>query len=296
MWWVLFAVSCAFGQALMEACAKRAIDAGNDRQIVLGIRFGLAGVALLPLLIFARPPSNPTFWLMHLYWIPLELAAALLLVRAVQISPLSLTLPYIAFTPAFLLLIEGVFTDTWAGPLGAGGVAFIIVGSYVLNLGSIRHRWDWIAPLRAAASEPGTRIMLLVALIYSVTALTASQLTALAGPWYFSWHFPTVVGLALIPFCLPALKARRPIIWHWSLPVGAAGLALMSVTNMLAFDLSSHVVYVIAIKRLSVVFGVLFGWLIFAERHWGIRLVGAIFMAGGAACIIIEDEFFPVPS
>jgi drug/metabolite transporter (DMT)-like permease len=294
MLWAIFSIICAFAQALMEGSAKRAIQAGNDRRVVLGIRFGLAAVILSPLMLFTSPPTNPTFWLLHLAWLPLEVTAALLIVRAMQLSPLSLTLPYIALTPAFLLLIEGVAMGRWANPIGVAGVGLIVIGSYVLNRGDPDDPASrgWLAPFRAIVREPGTRLMLVVALVYSLTALLASELTRMSDPFYFSFHFPLAVFVALSPFTVKAFSRTPKINWHWSLGLGAVALALMSITNMLAFDLGSHVAYVIALKRLSAIFGVLLGRFMFTELQMGQRLTGATLMAGGSALIVLAHDLY----
>ena len=46
--------------------------------------------------------------------------------------------------------------------------------------------------------------------------------------------------------------------------------------------------YVIAIKRLSIVFGVLFGYLIFKEKNIKERLAGASIMVAGAVLILLS--------
>ena len=48
------------------------------------------------------PPLDTTFLWCFLVSIPLNGVALLMRMRAIQISPLSLTLPYLAFSPAFM--------------------------------------------------------------------------------------------------------------------------------------------------------------------------------------------------
>ncbi len=65
--------------------------------------------------------------------------------------------------------------------------------------------------------------------------------------------------------------------------VGAM-LALEGISINTAYTLSI-VPYVITVKRLSIFFAVLFGWLILHERHISARMTGAIVMIAGAVVI-----------
>jgi drug/metabolite transporter (DMT)-like permease len=46
--------------------------------------------------------------------------------------------------------------------------------------------------------------------------------------------------------------------------------------------------YMISVKRLSVLFGVIYGWILFKEKNIMIRLSGALFMIVGAILIILK--------
>ncbi|KAG2448274.1 hypothetical protein HYH02_006858 [Chlamydomonas schloesseri] len=54
--------------------------------------------------------------------------------RAVCISPLSLTIPYLAFTPAILIATAYIFLGELPGASGVAGVCVVALGGYLLNL------------------------------------------------------------------------------------------------------------------------------------------------------------------
>ncbi|GFR40427.1 hypothetical protein Agub_g1001 [Astrephomene gubernaculifera] len=54
--------------------------------------------------------------------------------RAIQISPLSLTIPYLAFTPAILIATAYVFLGELPSPAGVLGVSVVALGGYLLNI------------------------------------------------------------------------------------------------------------------------------------------------------------------
>ncbi|MEZ4551110.1 MAG: hypothetical protein R2860_06745 [Desulfobacterales bacterium] len=46
--------------------------------------------------------------------------------------------------------------------------------------------------------------------------------------------------------------------------------------------------YMVSVKRLSIVFGVIFGGLVFREENFPMRLLGAVLMFSGAVVILLK--------
>lgn len=103
---------------------------------------GIAALELfwsLPLLfigfIFVPVPElDKTFWWILLLSLPVNAAAYILYLHAIRLSPLSLSVPFLAFTPVFMLITSRVILNETITPWGGVGVGMIILGSYVLNL------------------------------------------------------------------------------------------------------------------------------------------------------------------
>lgn len=64
------------------------------------------------------------------------LCAKYLYQKALQLSPLSLTVPYLSFTPALLFFTAYIFVNEVPTPSGVCGVALITVAGYLLSLQS----------------------------------------------------------------------------------------------------------------------------------------------------------------
>jgi len=96
-----------------------------------------------------------------------------LYIRSLQLSPLSLTVPYLSFTPAFLLVVAKVMLGESATAQGGFGVLLVSFGGFILHASS--------APKMEPSSfvtfvknprniERGTLYMLAIAAIWSVSA------------------------------------------------------------------------------------------------------------------------------
>ncbi|MEG7523102.1 MAG: hypothetical protein M3H12_08395, partial [Chromatiales bacterium] len=101
----------------------------------------------------------------------------------------------------------------------------------------------------------------------------------LFGPLYFA-----LVGVALLPLLMKPLSIRR--IWRKPLPVfGVAGLmGIMLITHFIALE-QVEVAYMIAVKRTSLLFGILFGAFIFRETGLRSHLLAGAVMLGGVFLI-----------
>ena len=109
-----------------------------------GVLFGIATLHLSPLLTYSIYLAIDVL---------LVVCSTLLYYRAIQLTPISLCLPYISFTPVFLIVtgyvINGEATTTTKGI----GVVLICIGSIVMHrrLFSL----GWLAPVKAIWSERG---------------------------------------------------------------------------------------------------------------------------------------------
>jgi drug/metabolite transporter (DMT)-like permease len=69
-------------------------------------------------------------------WVSLSLLCAFSLASAdaaaIRDHPLSLTLPYLAFTPVFVIAVAWVLLGEEVSPLGAAGVGLVVAGGVAL--------------------------------------------------------------------------------------------------------------------------------------------------------------------
>ena len=134
MHWTSLTLLSAFFLATADTLSKRYLSHYRPGELVL-VRFGVSGALLLPLLLWQPwPQLSPAFWGWVAVSLPLELLAMWLYMQAIRESPLSLTLPYLAFTPAFNMLTGYLLLDETVSWTGFSGILLIVLGAWLLNL------------------------------------------------------------------------------------------------------------------------------------------------------------------
>lgn len=284
--WLPLTLLCAFALATSDALAKRAL-ANHNEYLILWLRLLFSLPLLLAALPFVTvPPLSRDFFTASLLALPLEALAALLYIRALRLSPLSLTLPFLALTPVFLLVIPFLLLGERISPVGGAGILLVAAGSYVLNLNEGGK--GLLAPLRAIRREPGALCMIGVALVYSITSTLGKKAVIASAPLFFSLCYLPALTLVLTPVALwggrRELKgmADSGIFRAAALPGLLYGVMFLS--HMTAVSLT-NVAYMIAVKRTSLLMGVLYGHILFREPGIRHRLPGALLMVAGVALI-----------
>jgi uncharacterized membrane protein len=283
--WFFLSLLAAFSLATSDALTKRFFS--NLPPLMMGLaRLGYAMPWLLAALFFIPwIIPNTTFWFCIAIGLPLEALAFYCYMKALKISPLSLTVPFLAFTPGFIILTGWVVLGEEISPGGFWGIILIIVGAYFLNIS--KTSYGLLAPLVAIFREPGSRLMLLVSFLYAFTSTIGKLAIIHSNPYFFGIIYNIALAILLTLF-LPAtaiaepLKniTRRPLI---GLILGAL-VATTILSHMLAISLT-NVAYMISLKRTSILFGVLYGALWFKEEEIVERLTGAIIMIAGVFLI-----------
>ena len=173
MAWLGLALLSAFALASSDAMTKKYLQGYNARELVI-VRFAVPGLILLPFMLAQPLPDLPLeFWGWVACLMPLEIIAMLLYVMAIRDTSLTLTLPYLAFTPVFNTLTGYVILGETVTLVGSTGIALVVAGAWLLNLQNARNgkSFSVIAPFRAILTEKGSRYMLIVAIIYSFSSV-----------------------------------------------------------------------------------------------------------------------------
>ncbi len=292
MGWLALALTCALALALADTATKRFL-AGYPAADLVMVRFGLTSLLLVPWLFIAPPASpQPAFWLWMGAALPLEVLAEVLYVLAIRDSPLALTLPYLAFTPVLTALTGYLLLGETLSSAGVSGILLVVIGAYVLNLDQARlgRPPTWFTPLMAIVRHRGSRYMLGVAVIYGITSvLGKGALQYLPTAAFGAYYFALVGGATVLVFALwqpTSLKTlARPRPAHFLV---AGLMAAMILTHFMALALT-ETAYMIAVKRVSILFGIVLGALFFAERHLARNLFAGALMVGGVALIASGD-------
>jgi drug/metabolite transporter (DMT)-like permease len=274
--WIRTAVATIFGIVLLYR-----IMSGNE--IVLrdgGPLFGLASIRPSPLIEFS---------IYLLLDVLLITGVTLLYFRALQISPMSMCIPFLSFTPVFLIPTGYVILGEVPSPLKAVGVLLIVVGSLVMHRKLFAE--GWMAPVRAVIREKGSRYMLLVSFLFSFTNTIDKKLVTMSD--VFTEAFTYGVGLALA-FLIMSLVRRGDLAaacranWKWILLAG-----LFDAVSLL-FQLGSYtyiaVVITVSIKRAGIVLSVFSGWLFFHEKEITDKVIAASVMFCGVLVLYLPVD------
>lgn len=288
--WLLLALICAFSLAAADAATKKLMSDYSARDLVV-VRFASTGLLLVPLLIINWATIPPPFWLWAATLIPLELAAMWLYMQAISQAPLSQTQPYLAFTPAITILTGYLLLGEKISVQGGIGVLLITAGAYLLNIRQVRKssRYALLQPFRAMLANPGPRLMLLVALLYSLTSVMGKGALQYVPAEFFGPFYFALLGLVVtVPYLFTrggglGVLGRRPLAL---LLVGGC-MAAMVYTHFQALQ-KVEVAYMISVKRTSLLFGILLGAWLFRERDLPLNLAAGSLMVLGVALIAIS--------
>ncbi len=286
MTWFHYSLISAFFTASSVALSKKALD-GSNVYTVAWVRYGYAFPFLLCMLLFIEiPPLDSTFFLVNLVQVPLNSLAIILYVRAIKYSPLSLTLPFLALTPVFLVGTSFVMLGERPDRSGLAGILLVALGAYMLNVRSTRE--GLLGPLRAILEEEGSVLMIAVALIYSISGNLSKLAILHSSPMFFAAVYPAIMALALFPLLM--LEGGGALRKAFSRPILFAAIGMSTILTLIpgnmAFQLG-EVSYVVSVRRISLVMGILYGWILFRETNLGERLLGSIIMLAGVVLIAV---------
>jgi len=167
------------------------------------------------------------------------------------------------------------------------GVLLVSTGSYLLNIDLAKK--GILEPVKAMFRERGSRLMLIVAFIYSLTASLGKLCVLRSSPVFFGTVYFGFLTICLFPISLIRMKGeikpffKNPVLY--CLIGFAFGLSILC--HFQAVQLVD-VSLMISVKRTSLLFGVLYGHWLFGERQFSKRIVGATVMFAGLVMIVVS--------
>ncbi len=284
---LLVVLASSLGWAALDALRKRL--AAHLRPTAL---VALLTLATLPLFLvwLAVAGGGRLSWLYlgpGLAAVALNVGANLLFMRALQVAPLSTTIPMLSFTPALTAALSALVLRELPGPRPLTGVALVVAGTLLLHgspsatMGSGARRGGW--------RNDGPRLMLMVACLWSLVAVFDKAALAHAAPPLHGAFQCAGVGLAALGLLIARGRTQeladvRAV--RGTLLVAAAISALALGLQFLAFQ-RTYVSSVEALKRtLGMLASLLSGRLFFGEPLGAHKVAGVAAMAAGVALIL----------
>ncbi len=227
----------------------------------------------------------PPFFLATFTSFCVNVVAWYLFFRALQLSPIYLTMPFTAFTPLFLIPVSFFLLGEMPSFLGGIGVGCIILGAYGLHLRS----GNLVAPIRALFRERGTRLMMIVALIWSVSATVEKVAVLNSSPVFYGLVIHLLLAVAYLPLIVWRHRDRLQTLWQdWKTFTGMGLISAAVVVFQFTALQYLLVSYVIAFKRAGILISVMLGYVVFREGDLLRNLIFTALMVAGATLIMLS--------
>ena len=285
--WILYALLTAVLLATSDALTKRALASRNEYFVAWARLLFSLPVLAVSLMCIEIPHLNTTFWTATLIALPFEIVAIILYTKALKVSPISLTMPFLALTPLFIVLVSYFMLGEKVSVSGGIGIFLIALGSYTLNIHKARH--SLLEPVKAVFREKGSLMMIGVALIFSVTSSLGKLAITNSSPVFFGSFYFILLTMVFTPIALSKNKGLFKITRKDIGPLAAIGItySMMILCHMLAMSMV-NVAYMISVKRTSLLFSILYGHVLFKEEKIAEKAVGGIIMFAGFLLIVLS--------
>jgi len=307
MLWILLALLGAVTNASYFIIIKRYITT-LDPKILTGVGFTCGGLLLFAFsAIRGFPVIGQDFYTAVAITAVLNIISLSLIFKALSSTDLSLSIPMLSFTPVILIGTSYLLLNEVPSLSGVAGICIIVIGSYVLNISAgDKHFLD---PVKSMLRNRGSWYMLIVAFLFAVS-INFDKIALINSDPFFGMALTVfAIGVAFVLMAAYSLNSLRNISlqkpakngdqasksgspafpYRKYLPLAiliGAFVAIEAGSINVAYTLQI-VPYVIAIKRLSIIFVVLYGTLVFSEHEIGKRLMGAALMVAGAIIIVL---------
>jgi drug/metabolite transporter (DMT)-like permease len=285
MIWFLLSLAAAISIAARDVSIKTYEDLAPPEIALLEL-FWAVPYFLLGFILVETPSLDQTFWWTFILSIPLNISAYVLYLYAIKLSPISLAVPFLAFTPAFMILtgffILGETINIWGGV----GIGLIVLGGYVLHCK--KKQANFFTPFSAFLREKGSWFMLIVAILFAFAAVIGKKAILHSSPLFFSYTFFLVFNITVLAgLLLGGKKDWKKILRNTPRGIWLGSLLMMHISfHGLAIALSTAV-YMVAVKRSSILFSVFLSWFILKETDIRYRGFGTVLMFVGMLFITI---------
>src|SRR3989339_217761 len=278
--WFLYAITSAFGQATRFATSKKLTK--NFSSIV--VTWQMIAISIPFVLLFtwqyagSIPLRDPKFIIITLIASLCFTIGSLLMTKALEISPMSATVPFLALTPLPAILIEFLILRTVPTIYGTIGIIIVVIGSYMLN--ESERKYGFWEPIKAIKKEKGSIYAIITAFIFALGGILDKYMINIAGamPYLLMWTISCTLTSTIL-----LILDKKNLKWIFL-------LGFLSFATNISYNLAASLTnasYALAIKRTSAIFSVLIGWLIFKELKIRDRMLGAIIMVLGVTMIAL---------
>ncbi len=284
--WILFASLNPISEGIRSVFIKKASKDFDSILISWANNF-LPVIVFTPILFFIDLKFNTLFFVGLFGSSLINVAANILYMRAISKGDISTVMPMQSFAPVFLLLSSPIILGEFPNLVGLLGILTGVAGSYLLNL-DMKEK-NIFAPFKSLVKEKGTKYMLTVAFLWSISANFDKIAIQNSSTWQYMACTNIVVftGITILATTTKKFKVRSFKGNKKYLLIISAFTVGSYIFHMTALSLTLAA-YVIAMKRMSALISVFLGSFFLNEPNLKQRLVGATVMFAGVLLIVFS--------
>lgn len=286
MLWIFLALAAGFLNAAIAALQKKTLESVNPYYVPLATTLGALPFFLAAILLTGFTPPTTAFWLPFFVSGTINVLATLLLMQALKSGDLSLTIPYLGFSPVFLVVTSYLILGETTSAAGLAGIMLVAAGAVTLQ-------WQNGQGLKGSyknfLANRSSQIALLVSFLYSISTNFDKLGVKNSGVIVYP---AMLYALQALVFGLIAAKTKMAD--KSRLKSNLKQLALigpLSVVMLLCYCSAitqAPVAYVIALKRTAIFWSVVIGYLVFQEQGFTKKAASAAAMIAGVLLIALR--------
>jgi len=288
---ILLIVATALGWSGLDVLRKLLARDLSPFAVVFFLSVGQVPVILLWGAGSTTGPLTPRYLLVAAGAVTLNIVANAAFVAALARSPLSMTVPLLSLTPAFVAAFGRPLLGEWPHPLQLAGIALVVLGALLLGAASaeVGAAGGW---WRALAREPGARLMILVAVCWGLSLPLDKIGVGAVGPARHALVLCGGIAAGTLALMLvrgeagglaAGLRGRTLPVLVAATAVAALALALQLVVIRVAL-----VGVVEAVKRaVGNLMALLVGTLVFGERIGWMKVAALALLVAGVLLILV---------
>ncbi|KON30387.1 hypothetical protein AC480_01215 [miscellaneous Crenarchaeota group archaeon SMTZ1-55] len=226
----------------------------------------------LSIYLFATGAIQSAGWAIVILSGIVHFAYWMLLMSSYTYADLSVVYPIARSAPVFVAVFAVLFLNEQLSTTGIIGILGVMGGVYLLTIEGARFRsWSMLR-------NKGVLFAVLTALAVTTYSLIDKQGAQFFPPILYVWLENAV---SLIPLSVIIVHSKRNVIrpeWHQNkgIIIVSGFLGLLSYALIILVMQTFQVSYIVSIRQVSVVFGVILGGAILHERHLKKRLLASI--------------------
>ncbi|MFN3534845.1 MAG: EamA family transporter, partial [Desulfatiglandales bacterium] len=202
--WFILALLTAIATSSTDAWAKKFFSPLGLRCMAISPIIYSLPLLIITLLIIPKPELDKRFYVALLCGLPINVLSYFLYMKAIIVSPLSLSLPFLALTPVFMIITGYFILNEVPNLMGVMGIIVVVMGAYVLNV--TPETKDFLLPFKRFFREKGSVLMALVSLLFSFGAVLGKLGIMASNPLFFGCSFFIVQNSLILLFTTKSLR------------------------------------------------------------------------------------------